>query len=448
MTDVGERTATAGFTALTRHDRRKMAADEAARHQRRRILEAITELVVARGYGAVSVAEIVARARVSKSAFYREFTGKPEAFGASVEAALAEERERVDARLSARGTSGLGPALEEIAAMIAADETRARLVFLATVEVDAAVGRTVREEASRRYRLAMANALEAAGAGEVPETHLVGLVGGIEEIVYRRLHDGKVGRLGEDLALLAGWALGYAEALGRGELIGARLLGSLGERTEVARSSEEDPIWDWRADLSDPAVRGRLDGRERILRATGQVVFERGYAGLSIARISAVAGTSNQTFYENFANKEEVFMAAFDKLSLRAFSLTAAAVEGGDDDPLRGAAQGLLALLEHLARDPVHRQLVFVELTGAGPGPLARAEAMLDVFVGFLDPARLPPGAAGQPPLSVREAIGGGIWSIVRHEILAGRGARLAELAPAIIDFATIPFGREWPQRR
>jgi hypothetical protein len=34
-----------------------------------------------------------------------------------------------------------------------------------------------------------------------------------------------------------------------------------------------------------------------------------------------------------------------------------------------------------------------------------------------------------QPPLTVREAIGGGIWSIVRHEILAGRGAQLAELA-------------------
>jgi AcrR family transcriptional regulator len=440
MADVRETSATAGFTALTRHDRRKMAADEAALHQRRRILEATTELVVERGYGAVSVAEIVARARVSKSAFYREFGGKAEAFGASVEAALEHERERIDAALAAKGAKGLGPALEEVAALIAENETRAKLVFLSTVEVDAAVGRSVREEAGRRHRESMALALGDAGAAQVPKAHLVGLVGGIEEIVYRRLHADEVGRLAEDMKVLGEWAVGYAQALGRGELIGERLLDSLGDPAQEESPAASARLEDWRADLSDPELRRGLDRRERIVRATGQVVLARGYAGLTVGRISEVAGTSNQTFYENFTGKDEAFLAAFDALSLRAFRITAEAV-GAGSDPLRGAAEGLVALLGQIARDPIHQRLVFVELSGAGTEPLARAEAMLDAFVGFLELDQLPDGAGEQLPLTVREAIGGGIWSIVRHEIQAGRGSGLVGLAPAIIDFATIPFG-------
>jgi hypothetical protein len=67
---------------------------------------------------------------------------------------------------------------------------------------------------------------------------------------------------------------------------------------------------------------------------------------------------------------------------------------------------------------------------------------MLDIFVGFLELNELPGGVGDQVPLTVREAIGGGIWPIVRHEIRAGRGSELVGLAPTIIDFATIPFGQ------
>jgi AcrR family transcriptional regulator len=441
MADCGDRSEAGGFTALTRDDRRQMPAEEAALHQRRRILEATTQLVVAHGYGAVSVAAIVARARVSKSAFYREFRGKPEVFRASVALALDDERRQIDRAMLASGERGLRAGLEEAAALIAEDETRARLIFLSTVEVEAAVGRRVREGVSRHHRDSMALALSEAGICEVPEIFLVGLVGGIDEVVYRRLHAGEVRRLAEDMKQLGEWAVGCAAALGRGDLIGERLLDSLDDPAREKSPALADRLDDWRADLSAPEVRGRLDRRERILRATGQVVLARGYAGLSVGRISAVAGTSNQTFYENFADKDEAFLAAFDALSLRAFRITTEAVAAGSD-PLRGAAEGLVALLGQIARDPIHQRLVFVELSGAGSEPLARAEAMLDVFVGFLEIDELPDGAGKQPPLTVREAIGGGIWTIVRHEIQAGRGAQLAGLAPVIIDFATIPFGQ------
>jgi AcrR family transcriptional regulator len=234
--------------------------------------------------------------------------------------------------------------------------------------------------------------------------------------------------------------LDQAEALAGGPSVGDRLLAELGTPEPGEDRAVADPTWDWRSDLHDPEVRSRLGARERIIRATGQLILAEGYAGLSVARISSVSGTSNQTFYEHFANKEEAFLAAFDELSLRAFRVTAAAV-AGESDPLRGAVRGLVAMLDHIARDPIHQRLVFVELAGAGPGPLARAEAMLDLFVGFLEPARLPAEAQRLPPRTVREAIGGGIWAIVRQEIQAGRGDRLADRAAAIVDFAVLAFG-------
>jgi len=52
---------------------------EVARHQRERILAAVAGLSHERGYASVTVADITARARVSRSAFYRQFRDRAEA---------------------------------------------------------------------------------------------------------------------------------------------------------------------------------------------------------------------------------------------------------------------------------------------------------------------------------------------------------------------------------
>jgi AcrR family transcriptional regulator len=428
------------FTRLTRRERTTMRPEEAVLHQRRRILDATAELVVERGFAEVSVEMIVSLAGVSKTAFYREFEGRAAAFEAAALGALDEGAESVRAFLMADETRGLERALAEVAAMIAREETRARLVFVAPVETEAAVGARVRAKVELRHQTALAAALEAEGLPEVPPVQLGGLVGGISEVVYRRLHAGEVEKLATDMPLLARWAVDHTEALADRPSVGDRLLADLGAPVPREDPALSDPTWGWGSDLHDAGVRSRLEPRERIVRATGQLVLGDGYAGLTVARISAVAGTSNQTFYENFSNKEEAFVAAFDELSLRAFRVTAAVVSG-EPDPLRGAVRGLIAMLDHIAGDPIHQRLVFVELAGAGPAPLARAEAMLDLFVGFIEPAELPAEAERLPPRSVREAIGGGIWTIVRQEIQAGRGDTLVDRAAAIINFAALPFG-------
>lgn len=50
------------------------------RHQRERILRSMIETVAEKGYAAVTVAEVVARARVSRSSFYAQFSDREDCF--------------------------------------------------------------------------------------------------------------------------------------------------------------------------------------------------------------------------------------------------------------------------------------------------------------------------------------------------------------------------------
>src|SRR5438874_4109885 len=52
--------------------------------------------------------------------------------------------------------------------------------------------------------------------------------------------------------------------------------------------------------------------RTRLLLAVVEVVAERGYAGATVGDVLRRARISRQTFYENFSNKEDCFLAAFD----------------------------------------------------------------------------------------------------------------------------------------
>src|SRR6516164_10070200 len=52
--------------------------------------------------------------------------------------------------------------------------------------------------------------------------------------------------------------------------------------------------------------------RARMLDAMVQSVAEKGYARVAVADVVERAGVSRKTFYEQFANKEECFLAAYD----------------------------------------------------------------------------------------------------------------------------------------
>ena len=60
-------------------------------------------------------------------------------------------------------------------------------------------------------------------------------------------------------------------------------------------------------------------------------------------------------------------------------------------------------------------------------------------FTAFLEPEALPTDFAPLPPMVI-EAIGGGMWAAIQHEIAAGRLSSLPRKAPEIAAIALTPF--------
>ena len=93
------------------------------------------------------------------------------------------------------------------------------------------------------------------------------------------------------------------------------------------------------------AVQARLDAqRMRIIDAAIQLLADRGYAGCSIAAVSAKAGVSAGTVYNHFSGKSELVADVFRTVVSREVAAVRAAVNLEDS-----SAQRTVALVETFA---------------------------------------------------------------------------------------------------
>ena len=176
------------------------------RDQRERILRSMIETVAERGYAAATVGEVVARARVSRSSFYAQFSDKEGCFVA----ASAEGRSRLFARVrqAARSLPSGSPAELRLRAALRAYLISLRdepaLATVLYVEWLGVRSRDVQRLASGRDDFASMTAAWHAQARrrhprwpEVPPTVFVALTGATEELVRERVWGGHIDRLPE-----------------------------------------------------------------------------------------------------------------------------------------------------------------------------------------------------------------------------------------------------------
>src|ERR1700709_2960029 len=94
--------------------RQGLPAHFVARHQRARIVAALAEETMSRGYRAVTVADIVRRAGIARNTFYDNFSSKEDCFLATQDFAVEESLRRVvdaaaeEESWEARLAAGLG----------------------------------------------------------------------------------------------------------------------------------------------------------------------------------------------------------------------------------------------------------------------------------------------------------------------------------------------------
>lgn len=153
--------------------------------------------------------------------------------------------------------------------------------------------------------------------------------------------------------------------------------------------------------------------RVRIHGAMVKAVAVAGYDAVSVRQVIALAGVSRRSFYEQFASKQECFLATFDAIVRRqlAASCSAGAQTGGGPESRFAAALGGCA--EAVAADPDAASLVLLHAPTVGvPGTL-RMRAAAAAFERALGSSLAGSGLITSPAGATVTGLLGGLHGIV-----------------------------------
>jgi AcrR family transcriptional regulator len=416
----------------------RMPRAQVAEHQKARLEGAMVEVVARHGFAGTTLRELVGLAGVSKSTFYQHFESKEDCFLATFDQIIAGLAGRVGAAYQSEGDlrERLVAALTAFMDLAVEEPAVASLAAVESLTLGAA-GVAHRERASAIFEALVEQSFKHLPGSREVSPHVVrAIVGGIRGVFYRHLRREEAEALPATVEPLIDWALGYQEA-DRDEVRIA--MGAAEKRPSGAGADIRAAVPGWEEPPDSQPSKATLSQRDRIVRAAAHVVVERGYGGLSIPAISAVAGTSNQTFYEHFSSKRDAFLSAFEMAAAEAFGVSNSAFKTATSGP-EAIGAGVRSLADYFAAHPMFARLAFFELPTAGPAALDRADAIMDSFTAFLGPDLLPEGVGEPASRLVREAVGTGIWTVLQYEIAHGRSNSVPGLAPELTRIAVAPL--------
>ncbi len=175
-----------------------MAAEDVAASQRGRMLRAMAEAVAEKGYANTAVADVVARAGVSRKTFYEHFANKEACFLAAYDACVDALYGAVAERAGDDGERPLAEQVERLMAvyldMLAADPEVAIAYLVAVYAAGPeALGR--RREVLARFAELFATLHVRTGAAPLPGLRYEALAGAISTIVTVRVATGEIAEL-------------------------------------------------------------------------------------------------------------------------------------------------------------------------------------------------------------------------------------------------------------
>lgn len=400
---------------------------QVASHQRARICSATIDLVAERGYGAVTVSEVVQLAGVSKHTFYRHFKDKDECFLATYDLiALRAAKHVRQAQTGERDwRTRIALALDAWMQVMARHPRAARLALVeAFAGGPAALERMRRAEELFEAMMAQSFA-RAPDRVQVPRVVIRGLVAGVHRVASARLLENRAHELPDLAEEVLDWMLCLrCEA--------ATAVGQLGCRVPAAptvavldRAAREDP--------HDAGV--GVDDRARILYAAMQLAAREGYWQLSVPRIRAAAGISRRRFDAHFAGVQDCFLAVVEQHTSRALAY-ARSVGVQRSTWVGRLHRAMHALCVYIAANPAFARLGFVEVFSPGlDGIRCRARTIEEVARRF----RASAPAHQRPSALAAEASVGAVWGVIQRYVAGGLSHRLVGIAPTLSYLALAP---------
>jgi AcrR family transcriptional regulator len=191
--------------------RHALAPEEVLRDQRERLIDAVPRVVAERGYEAMSVADIVKAAAVSRNAFYKNFADKQECFAAAHDAGherlfelLVQPCERattIEERVEGSLSAGLDA--------LASDPDMARMLFVEAPSAGEGIALRYHEWLQRYGTLLRAAAPDLPPqAIPAPEVEGV-IIGGIASRVASEVLNGRAEKMRDLTAALVEYVLAF-----------------------------------------------------------------------------------------------------------------------------------------------------------------------------------------------------------------------------------------------
>ncbi len=224
-----------------------------------------------------------------------------------------------------------------------------------------------------------------------------------------------------------------------------KLAGAVGDRWSDAELNEAVALLT-RADGRFPAGVRTLPSelvkavqRERLLAAMVDAVTELGYNALTVQNVLTRAGISRPTFYEQFEDKEDCFLAAFGAAAARMSDRLEAAVGDGGPDWQGRLRDGLAELLRFIVDEPKEARLVIVEARASSPAGLRRRDELLDRYAACID-ALVREGLDEEPSAIAAAGVVGGIESVLYARLQKDEADELDALLPSLMYFAVLAY--------
>ena len=174
--------------------RHGLPRDEVVRNQRGRVVEAVADVCSVTGYGPMTVEDIIVTAGISRRSFYDLYSSKADAFLQAIDDILGRLFADVDAATA--GIDGFeAQVVAALSTVLAYFATQPTYADTCLVELMAAGPEAVdrRNAALRRFTALVLQAVarELPKRGRPPEIIAEGLVGGMYEILYARVVEGR-----------------------------------------------------------------------------------------------------------------------------------------------------------------------------------------------------------------------------------------------------------------
>ena len=177
-----------------------------------------------------------------------------------------------------------------------------------------------------------------------------------------------------------------------------------------------------------------------MIAAAVQAVEEVGYARMTVAQVIARAKVSRKTFYDVFVDREDCFLAAFERAVAQMRLLVVEAYEA-EANWREGIRAALTRMLQFMDEEPGLARLCVLEALGAGPRALEVRARVLDELAAVVDHGRSVGGAGTrEPPQVTAEGIVGAVFAVIHTRLLEQRPEPFARLIGPLMSMIVLPY--------